>query len=395
MDVVAPRVAVCLGSRPEAVKFAPLVEALRRAGLDPQVIATSQHPAFLDEMLATFGLVPDVTLDLARPGASLAAMSARAIAAFEELFGERRPAAVLVQGDTTIAMNAALAAFYAGVPVGHVDAGLRTTNRRSPFPDEINRRLVSELATWHFCPTAPAAENLRRENIDTTAIEVTGNTVIDSLRWMIERQRRDGHVPPGLPAKRAARRIVVTVCGTALEHDTQLHLCHALADVTLGHRDTEVVLATGLSPAVHASFAPDLDDLPDLHLTGPVGYHDFVHLLGTADLVVTDSGAAEEGAPSLDVPVLVMRDSTERPEGVAAGCARLCGTDPAAVHAAIDRLLTDPIAYEAMASAPSPYGDGLAARRIAARLAADLGVARRRFIRPWLETTPGEHATAV
>lgn len=347
----------------------------------PYVVSTGQHREMLDQMLESFDLRPAVDLGLMRPRQGLGTLTANALVAVEEVIAEVRPDVVLVQGDTTTAMTAALAAFYAGVPVGHIEAGLRTGHARSPFPEEINRRLVSEIASWHFCPTQTSAYNLVRENISSDVVEVTGNTVVDALHWTLDRIRAEDHQPAGVPPKRAARRIVVTLHRRETQGEAQREICAALAGIARTHEDVEIVFPVHLSPAVRASVMAELSDVERVHLVEPVGYRDFVSLLATADLIVTDSGGVQEEAPSLDVPVLVMRDTTERPEGVMAGCAILCGTDPEALRLDVDRLLRDPAEYEAMASVPSPYGDGRAAERIVARLAADLGVRRPAFAR--------------
>lgn len=381
LDARRTTVMVCIGTRPEAIKLAPVIAALDRHAMSPFVVSTAQHREMLDQMFASFELEPDVDLGLMRPRQTLAHLTAAAIESLADVLADVRPDALIVQGDTTTAMSAALAGFYAGVPVGHVEAGLRTNDRRSPFPEEINRRLVSEIASWHFCPTATSAENLLRENIHPSTIEVTGNTVIDALHWMIDRQQRIGFVADHLPPKRAARRILVTLHRRETQGEVQREICRALADVCAVHGDVEIVFPVHMSPAVRASVMGELTGVDRVHLIEPADYAEFVHLLDSADLVVTDSGGVQEEAPSLDVPVLVMRDNTERPEGVEAGCARLCGTRPEALRRDVDRLLTNEDVYARMAAAPSPYGDGQASERIAARMAADLGVRRGAFQR--------------
>jgi UDP-N-acetylglucosamine 2-epimerase (non-hydrolysing) len=380
-DVAPKTVMVCIGTRPEAIKLAPVIGALERHGMTPYVVSTAQHREMLDQMFASFDLEPDVDLGLMRPRQSLATLTASAIEGLADVLEEVRPDALIVQGDTTTAMSAALAGFYAGVPVAHVEAGLRTNDQRSPFPEEINRRLVSEIATWHFCPTETSAQNLVREYISPKCIEVTGNTVIDALHATIERQRREGFSPAGLPRKRTMRRILVTLHRRETQGEIQRELCKELAGICATHPEVEIVFPVHLSPAVRASVLTELGDVDRVHLIDPVGYDEFVSLLASSDLVVTDSGGVQEEAPSLDVPVLVMRDNTERPEGVAAGCARLCGTTPEALRVHVEQLLASHDDYVAMSSAPSPYGDGKASDRIAKRMAKDLGV-RRLFTRP-------------
>ncbi|GAC1320586.1 MAG: UDP-N-acetylglucosamine 2-epimerase (non-hydrolyzing) [Thermoleophilaceae bacterium] len=366
-----PRVMVCFGTRPEAIKVAPVIDALRACdALDAITVTTAQHREMLDQMLASFEIVPDLDLGLMRPRQDLAQLTARAVAALGEVMAKHMPDAVLVQGDTTTAFCAALAAFYAGIPVGHVEAGLRTKNPRDPFPEEINRRLVAPLARWHFCPTERSADNLLAEGAGRDEVLVTGNTVIDALFATAERPLTESQ-ERRLPAKRAARRILVTLHRRETQGAAQRELCRMLARVA-SRPDVEVVFPVHMSPAVRESVETELGGLDSVHLTEPLDYPTFVHALRTADLVVTDSGGIQEEAPSFGVPVLVMRETTERPEGVSAGCVRLSGTDPLAVERDIVRLLDTPEAYRRMSQAANPYGDGRAAQRIVARLRRDL-----------------------
>lgn len=373
MTGVAPprRVMVCFGTRPEVVKLAPVVGRLQRTPeLDVVTVTTAQHREMLDQMLATFRLTPDVDLGLMRPGQDLAGLTGRAVQALGAVIADAQPDAVIVQGDTTTAFCAALAAFYAGVPVGHVEAGLRTANPRSPFPEEINRRLVAPLAQWHFCPTQRSADNLRAEGICEDQILITGNTVIDALLQTAQ-QPLTADEQSLLPTKRGKRRILVTLHRRETQGDTQRELCRVLANVAC-RSDVEVIFPVHLSPAVRQSAIAELAGRDGVRLIDPLPYRPFVHLLRSADLVVTDSGGIQEEAPSLSVPVLVTRDTTERPEGVAAGCARLSGTTPEQLHADITELLDDNAAYDRMARPANPYGDGRAAERIAQRMTADL-----------------------
>lgn len=365
---------VCFGTRPEVVKLAPVIRCLAaepRLGLF--TVTTGQHREMLDQMLDTFAITPDLDLGLMRPRQGLGELAARAIGELSKVIDKHRPSAVLVQGDTTTAFCAALVAFYADVPVGHVEAGLRTHDRHNPFPEEINRRLVAPLARWHFCPTKRSAANLLAERVPVADIFLTGNTVVDALR-----QTADASLAPAehslLPAKRAPRRILVTLHRRETQGATQQALCRMLADIA-GRSDVEIVFPVHLSPAVRASVFAELGDRPNVHLIDPLPYRPFVHLLRSADIIVTDSGGIQEEAPSFGVPVLVMRETTERPEGVEAGCARLSGTEPAGVGADIQTLLDDPHAYRVMAQAANPYGDGHAAERIVSQLVTDLAPA--------------------
>jgi UDP-N-acetylglucosamine 2-epimerase (non-hydrolysing) len=263
-----------------------------------------------------------------------------------------------------------MAAFHEQIPVAHVEAGLRTDDPLSPFPEEVNRRLLSVLAHWHFAPTAAAAANLLRERVPLQDIAVSGNTSVDAV-LAIARSEPSAEVRARIPERRAATRVLVTMHRRETQGAEQRALCRMLAE--LAHeRDVEVLFPMHMNPRVRESVQAELSDHPSVHLFEPADYITFVHLLRSADIVATDSGGIQEEAPALDIPVLVMRETTERPEGVEAGCSRLCGTDPKDVRSAIEELLDDSALYARMAAAPNPYGDGAAAVRIADRLAADL-----------------------
>ena len=363
---------VCFGTRPEVIKLAPVIDALRsRPGVEPVLVTTAQHREMLDQMLETFELEPDADLGLMRERQSLAELTGAAIPGLARTIEEHQPDAILVQGDTTTAFCGALAGFYADVPVGHVEAGLRTLDPRLPFPEEVNRRLVSVLARWHWAPTRTNAESLLREGVDPSAISITGNTVIDALLSIAAKE-----LPPELavllPPKRAPRRILVTMHRRETQGAGQRELSRMLADVA-SRDDVEVVFPVHLSPAVRESVFAELAGAEHVHLIDPLDYHSFTHLLKSSDLVVTDSGGLQEEAPVFGIPVLVMRDATERSEGLEAGVVRLSGTDAESVREDVLELLDDPLAYEAMARAANPYGDGQAADRIVGQLANDLG----------------------
>ena len=370
--MTAAEVMVCLGTRPEVIKLAPVIKLLEADDrLGVTTVSTGQHREMLEPMLETFGIDPDVDLGLMRAGQGLAALTARAVAALEEIMLEQKPEAVLVQGDTTTAFCAALAAFYAQVPVGHVEAGLRTGDRYRPFPEEMNRRLIASLATWHFCPTAVSAANLAREGVSPASVEVTGNTVVDSLH-MVLRRLADGSARATVPPKRARQRVLVTLHRRETQGERQRRLCRMLAQIA-DRRDLEVVLPIHLSPAVSRSVRGELRGHANVHLLPPADYVSFIELMRTSDLVLTDSGGVQEEASALGVPVLVMRDATDRPEGVSAGCAVLAGTDPARVGFHLSTMLDDPGARRRAANAPNPYGDGRAAERIVSWMARELG----------------------
>lgn len=364
-------VMVVLGTRPEAIKLAPVIERLKaNDGFDVMTVLTGQHREFVHQMLPVLGIEPDLDLELMRPNQDLSEFAGRALTALGPVVAKHRPATVIVQGDTTSAFTAGLAAFHEQIPVAHVEAGLRTDDPLSPFPEEVNRRLVGVLARWHFAPTAAAAANLLRERVPPKQIVVSGNTAVDAVLAMAERPS-SAEVRARIPERRAGTRILVTMHRRETQGEEQRVLCRMLAELASA-RDVEIVLPMHLSPRVRASVQRELAGHPAVHLLEPADYVTFVHLLLSADIVATDSGGLQEEAPALDKPVLVMRGTTERPEGVASGCSRLCGTDPEVVRGAIEELLDDPELYATMAAAPNPYGDGCAAVRIADRLAEDL-----------------------
>jgi len=364
------RVSIIFGTRPEAIKLCPLVLRMRdHPALSPHVCVTGQHREMLDSVLDVFGVVPDVDLGLMRPNQSLAQLSARSTEALDGYMSEYRPDLVLVQGDTTTVFCAALVAFYHHVPVGHVEAGLRTGNLQAPWPEEANRVLSSRLASLHFAPTPRSLENLLREGVPSGAVAVTGNTVIDALLYAVERVRRDPPSIPGLPPGLAdphggARLVLITghrreSFGAGFEE-----ICQAILALARRFTDVHFVYPVHLNPSVQEPVFRLLSGHPNIHLIQPLPYLPFVALMERATLILTDSGGIQEEAPSLGVPVLVMRDTTERPEAVEAGSARLVGTDRARIVAEAARLLEDPAAASEMRAARNPYGDGQACARI-------------------------------
>jgi len=372
------RIAVFMGTRPEAIKLAPVVAALRADGdFRCEVVATGQHKEMFRQVAETFEMAVDADLDVMRPDQTLAGLTSRLMEAIDGWLERGKPDLALVQGDTTTVLTSALACFYRRIPIGHVEAGLRTGNIWSPFPEEVNRRLATPLVSLHFAPTDAAREALRREAVPEDGIEVTGNTVIDALLMEVGRQERE-------PALRArvdeelgslvgadwATVPFVLVTGHRRENFGEgiAQICEAIA--TLAHRfpDHRVVYPVHLNPNVHVHVNRLLGGLANVKLIPPQGYRNFVALLRRSRLVLTDSGGVQEEAPSLGKPVLVMRDTTERPEGVAAGTALLVGPRAAAIVEHATRLLTDRTAYEAMARARNPYGDGKAAGRIVERI---------------------------
>jgi len=363
------RVLIVLGTRPEAIKIAPIVAQLKQR---PRVFSTSlcvtgQHRELLDQALQPFGLTPDIDLAIMQPGHSLADVTARAIAGLDRVLAEQRPDMVLVQGDTTTALCGALAAYYCRIPVAHVEAGLRTGDKYSPFPEEVNRRLVGHIADYHFAPTPAAKATLLDEGIRESRVFVTGNTVIDALLWMRDRIRSAAPpLPPQVAANIDGRRLIVVTGHRRESFGEPLRaICRAIRDVADAYEDVAFVYPVHLNPNVRGPVEEIIGDHPRVHLTPPLAYAPFVSLMDRCSLVLTDSGGVQEEAPSLGKPVLVMRDTTERPEGIAAGTARLVGVTRDGIVAGLRDLLDDRAEYNRMAHAVNPYGDGRAAERIA------------------------------
>jgi UDP-N-acetylglucosamine 2-epimerase (non-hydrolysing) len=373
-----PSLALIVGTRPECIKLAPVFAELRRADkLRPLLVSTGQHRELLDQALGSFGLKPDIDLGLMTPGQSLPELSSRVITGVSAWLAQAKPTAVLVQGDTTTVLGASMASFYAGIPVGHIEAGLRTGDLRSPFPEEMNRRVTTTLSRWHFCPTEEAKANLLREGVPAAACHVTGNTVIDAL--LATRARIGGFEAAAVGARLGiapafiashlaapkARWILVTghrreSFGPGFEG-----LCRGVRRLVEAHSDLGVVYPVHLNPQVQEPVRRILGGHPRIALAAPAAYEDFIWLMDRCAFVLTDSGGVQEEAPSLGKPVLVMRDNTERPEGLAAGTSELVGTDPARIVAAANRLLTDSAEYARRSQLRNPYGDGNAAVRIA------------------------------
>ena len=368
------KVLVALGTRPEAIKLAPVVlELNRRREFRCVLCVTSQHREMLEPMLKFFGLSPAHDLDVMRPNQQLGELTGRVLAGMDRVLEAERPDWVVVQGDTTTAMAAGLAAYYRKIRVAHVEAGLRTHNRFSPFPEEINRRLVGVLADLHFAPTDLAVRNLRKEGISPSSIVLTGNTVTDALLWAAGSIRKNPpQMPAGIPPAKKGRKLVLVTghrrenFGGGLEQ-----ICRALKAAAGERPELDFVYPVHLNPNVKAPVNRLLGGHPQIFLTAPVDYPVLVALLKRAWLVVTDSGGIQEEAPTFGVPVLVTRDTTERPEGIRAGNARLVGTDGPAILRWIRKLSADAAAYGRMSRARNPYGDGHAAKRIADRLARD------------------------
>lgn len=349
--------------------MAPVLHALKDAGAESRVCVSAQHRGMLDQVLALFDVQPDFDLDLMRPNQTLEGLTAAVIEGVSRVLDESRPDMVLVHGDTTTTFCAALAAFYKRIPVGHVEAGLRTGDIYAPFPEEVNRRLTDGISSLHFAPTENARNNLLGEGIDNAGIHVTGNTVIDALFMIRDRLSTDTalgeSIASALPFPTPGRRMVL-VTGHRRENfgDGFKNICLALGELA-GRGDVDIVYPVHLNPNVQQPVNDILGGMDNVHLLEPVDYPKFVYLMSKAHMVITDSGGIQEEAPSLGKPVLVMRDVTERPEAVDAGTVKLVGTDRAKIVAEASALLDSGTAYENMSRAHNPYGDGKAARRIA------------------------------
>jgi len=376
------RTLVLMGTRPEAIKLAPVIAALEADDrFEPLVVNTGQHRELIDQVISLFGLRVDRDLAVMQPNQSLASLTARLLSAIDDVLVALDPKLVLVQGDTTTVLTGALAAFYRRVPVGHVEAGLRTGNLHSPFPEEGNRLLTTRLAALHFAPTNESRDNLLREHVDPASVFVTGNTVIDALKMELRRQED--------PAVGVALRKTLTDVGGADLFDGPMvlvtghrrenfgtgfdQICDAIATLAARFTDTKFVYPVHLNPNVKDVVHARLGNLPNVRLLPPQPYSEFVALLAASRVVLTDSGGVQEEAPSLGKPVLVMRDTTERPEGVTAGTVRLVGPFADKIVAGVAELLSEEAAYRAMAEASNPYGDGQSAGRIVEACARYLG----------------------
>jgi UDP-N-acetylglucosamine 2-epimerase len=361
------RVTIIAGTRPELIKVMPVLLALRaRPGFQVTLLATAQHREMSDQVCAAFGVSPDIDLDLMRPGQTPAEVSARVTTAVQAALARSRPDAVLVHGDTTTCLASALAAFYEGIPIGHVEAGLRTYDFSAPWPEEMNRRLTDPICRWCFAPTERAAANLRAERIPDERIFVTGNTVVDALLLGLRRARAHPPSLPELPAGVLEGRRLVLVTGHRRESfgEPLRELCAAFREIVRRHRDVVIVYPVHLNPSVLGPVNEALAGEERIRLIRPLDYLQFISLLERATLIVTDSGGIQEEAPTLRKPVLVTRQATERPEAIERGLARLVGTSRERLVAEASRLLEDPEAYASMTSGESPYGDGHAAERI-------------------------------
>jgi len=367
------RILTVFGTRPEAIKLFPLLHALDRdERFESRVCVSAQHREMLDQVLAIAEIEPDHDLDLMRSDQSLDALTAGLLTGLGKVMDEERPDRVVVQGDTATAMATAIAAYYRKIPVAHVEAGLRSGNIHHPWPEEVNRRVIGTIAALHFAPTETAAEALRRENVDAATIHVTGNTVIDALHWITGRIAGHPELVEGLAdlERRFAGKRVIGVTSHRRENFGQGMEAIAEAIRRLATRpDVAMIFPVHLNPNVRSVMNERLAGLENVALIEPLDYLHFARLLDISTLMLTDSGGVQEEAPALGKPVLVMRETTERPEGIEAGTARLVGTDADCIVAETERLLDDDGAYAAMARAHNPFGDGRSAVRIANLLA--------------------------
>ena len=371
---VTVKVLTVFGTRPEAIKMAPLVHALANdTDFEARVCVTAQHREMLDQVLKLFEITPDYDLNIMKPGQDLTDITCRILEGLKAVFADFQPDVVLVHGDTATTMATSLAAFYHRIPVGHVEAGLRTGDLYSPWPEEANRKIAGHLAMYHFAPTENSRQNLLKESIPDSHIFVTGNSVIDALLWVRDKVMSDQHMMEKLAANYPfidPNKKMILVTGHRRESfgGGFERICHALAEIAQAHPDVQVVYPVHLNPNVSEPVKRILHGIDNIILISPQEYLPFVYLMNHAYLILTDSGGIQEEAPSLGKPVLVMRNTTERPEAVDAGTVRLVGTDTQKIVDEVNRLLTDEAEYHEMSRAHNPYGDGHSCQRILAAL---------------------------
>ena len=372
-----PKIMTVYGTRPEAIKVAPVIKALENdERFESVAVSTGQHKEMLEQVNTMFGIEPKLDLHLMKPGQGLNEIVSRALMGLDEIIDAEQPDVIISQGDTSTAMTAALAGFHRGVKIVHLEAGLRTGDIHSPFPEEANRKLIGQVAELHLAPTAGSMENLRRENVRSKDIAVTGNTVIDALleaaSWDTEFED-----PAVQEAAQSAKRLVVVTTHRRENLEAMKEIGGAVKDLAEDYPDINFVLPLHLNPKVREAVLPEVESLPNVIITDPLPYDQFTKLLDRATIILTDSGGVQEEAPALGKPVLVMRQNTERPEAVVAGTVKLVGTNRSLIVAEAKLLLDDDAAYEAMANAVNPYGDGKAAERAVAAIAELLGVGER------------------
>jgi UDP-N-acetylglucosamine 2-epimerase (non-hydrolysing) len=368
------KVLLVFGTRPEAIKMAPLCQAFQSdKTLQPLICVTAQHREMLDQVLDIFGLIPDIDLNLMKKGQDLFDITSSVMLNMRDVLSEHEPDIVLVHGDTTTTLATSMACFYAGVPVGHVEAGLRTNDIRAPFPEEFNRRVTSVVTSLHFAPTSLSKQNLLNEKIDESNIRVTGNTVIDSLHWVLDKIDSTPSVQDRITRVldehlsfdwKSSNYVLITGHRRENFGDGFLNICEAISELASMHTEVHFIYPVHLNPNVQKPVNKILSNLQNVHLIPPLDYEPFVYLLKNCYLVLTDSGGIQEEAPSLGKPVLVMRYVTERPEAVEAGTVKLVGASKAEIVSHVDKLLTNHDHYQMMSGAHNPYGDGKACKRI-------------------------------
>lgn len=376
------KIMLVFGTRPEAIKMAPLVKEFQKHPdkFETIVCVTGQHRQMLDQVLNLFEITPDYDLDIMKQGQDLYDITSRVLLGMREVLQKATPDVVLVHGDTTTSTAAALAAFYRQIPVGHVEAGLRTHNIYSPWPEEINRQITGRIATYNFAPTQLSKANLLREAVDERSITVTGNTVVDALYWVVDKIKEDKSLSEELkkilqaagydPDRLSGDKRLVLITGHRRENfgDGFINMCTAIKDLTQKYPDVDFVYPMHLNPNVrkpiHEVFGEDLSNLGNMFFIEPLEYLSFVYLMEKSTIVLTDSGGIQEEAPGLGKPVLVMRDTTERPEALEAGTVKLVGTNYNKIMEEVSRLLDDNSYYDTMSKAVNPYGDGQGCRRI-------------------------------
>lgn len=374
-------IAVIFGTRPDTIKLAPIILELRKERKYFRVvtIATAQHRQMLDQVLSVFKVVPDYDLNIMEPHQTLATITKNTIESLDRVLARERSDLVLVQGDTTTTFVGSLAAFYRRIPVGHVEAGLRTNNKAHPFPEEINRRLTSCIADIHFAPTNTAKKALLREQINPDSIYVTGNSVIDALKIAVQKDYRFTSQQLNAIASSRSRKVLITMHRRENLGKPMRGAALAIKRLSKTHSDVQFVFPVHLNPAVRKVVNPVLAGIPNVHLLEPLDYLDFVNLMAASYLIITDSGGVQEEAPALGKPVLVLREVTERPEAVQYGTVKLVGLDEEAIFHYANSLLKNPKAYKKTASAVNPYGDGLAAKRTVAIIKRYFDLSKRRI----------------
>lgn len=356
------KIMLVFGTRPEAIKMCPLVNELKsRKDVEVCVCVTGQHREMLDQVLGAFGVVPDYDLKIMKPGQSLFEITSDVLCGIRDVIVKAEPDVVLVHGDTTTSFSAALAAFYLGIKVGHVEAGLRTWNLKSPFPEEFNRQAVDLVADYYFAPTSVSKDNLLSEGKEESKIFVTGNTAIDALRTTVS----SDYVDANLEWAKGSRLVLVTAHRRENQGEPMHHMFRAIRRIVEEFEDVKVLYPIHMNPVVRSIADDELASIGRIRIIEPLDVIDFHNYMNCSYMILTDSGGIQEEAPSLGKPVLVMRDTTERPEGVTAGTLKLVGTEEAGIYTHFRELLTSDEAYESMSQASNPYGDGFASRRIA------------------------------